>query len=111
MSRLILPASRGSNPARACRTTAQSSTERASGPQWSKVYELGMTPPRPTRPKVGIKPATPHKEAGPRIDPPVSDPSAIGTSPAATAAPEPLEEPPVKWARFQGFRAGGQGRS
>ena len=48
---------------------------------------------------------------GPRIDPPVSDPSAAGTRPAATAAPEPEEEPPVKWARFQGLRAGGHGRS
>ena len=36
-------------------TMAQSSTERASGPQWSKVYELGMTPARLTRPKVGIR--------------------------------------------------------
>src|ERR671922_1823997 len=107
----MLPASLGSRPAITCMTMAQSSTERASGPQWSKVYELGRTPPRPTKPKVGISPARPHNEAGPRIEPPVSEPSAIGTSPAATDAPEPLEEPPVKWARFQGFCAGGQGRS
>ena len=49
--------------------------------------------------------------AGPRIEPPVSEPSAAGTSPAATAAPEPLDEPPVKCSRFHGLRAGGQGRS
>src|SRR3546814_16681106 len=39
------------------------------------------------------------------------EPSASGTRPAATAAPDPDEEPPVTCARFQGFRAGGQGRS
>src|SRR5438874_10767276 len=111
MSRLILPASRGSNPAMACMIIAHSSTDRASDPEWSKVYELGMTPARLTRPNVGIKPTTPHSEAGPRIEPPVSEPSAIGTNPAATAAPEPLEEPPVKCARCHGLHAGGHGRS
>src|SRR5262249_56212887 len=70
-----------------------------------------MTPARLTRPNVGISPTTPQSEAGPRIDPPVSEPSATGTMPAATAAPEPDEEPPVKRARFQGLRAGGHGRS
>src|SRR5205085_11091533 len=92
-------------------TMEQYPTGRASRPQGSKVNECRKTPPRPTRPKVGISPARPHNEAGPRIDPPVSDPSAIGTSPAATAAPEPLEEPPVKCARSHGLRAGGHGRS
>src|SRR5215475_11161468 len=53
----------------------------------------------------------PHSAAGPRIEPPVSEPSAAGTNPAATAAPEPLDEPPVKCSRFHGLRAGGQGRS
>ena len=36
------------------------------------------------------------KAEGPRIEPEVSEPMASGTRPAATAAPEPLEEPPVK---------------
>ena len=53
----------------------------------------------------------PHSAAGKRIDPPVSVPSAAGVSPAATAAPDPLEEPPVKCPMFQGLRAGGQGKS
>ena len=70
-----------------------------------------MTPARLTRPKVGMSPTTPQCDAGPRIEPPVSEPSATGTMPAATAAPEPVEEPPVKWARFHGLRAGGHGRS
>ena len=53
----------------------------------------------------------PQCDAGPRIEPPVSEPSANGARPAATAAPEPLDEPPVKCSRFHGLRAGGHGRS
>src|SRR4029077_6516012 len=56
-------------------------------------------------------PARPQKAAGPRIDPPVSRPVPPSTSPAATAAPVPLEEPPVKRLKSHGLRAGGQGRS
>jgi hypothetical protein len=56
-------------------------------------------------------PATPHSAAGIRIEPPVSVPSAAGARPAATAAPEPELDPPVKYAVFQGLRAGGHGRS
>src|SRR6187401_792238 len=56
-------------------------------------------------------PATPHIEAGLRTEPPVSVPMATGRKPAAVALPAPLEEPPQKWSRFQGLRAGGHGRS
>src|SRR5262249_60267631 len=45
------------------------------------------------------------------MEPPVSEPMAVRTSPAATAAPDPDDDPPVKWSRFQGLRAGGNGRS
>jgi hypothetical protein len=38
---------------------------------------------------------TPQNAAGPRTDPPVSEPSEPKQARAATAAPEPLEEPPV----------------
>jgi hypothetical protein len=37
----------------------------------------------------------PQAAAGRRTEPPVSEPSAPNTRRAATAAPEPLEEPPV----------------
>src|SRR3954462_81595 len=37
----------------------------------------------------------PQNDDGTRIDPFVSEPSASGTSPPPTAAPEPPEEPPV----------------
>ena len=53
----------------------------------------------------------PHIEAGLRIEPPVSVPSAAGKKPAARPAPLPLDEPPQKWSRFHGLRAGGQGKS
>ncbi len=36
----------------------------------------------------------PQQVAGLRTEPPVSVPSAAGASPAASAAPEPLDEPP-----------------
>ena len=53
----------------------------------------------------------PQSAAGPRIDPPVSEPVPPRMSPAATAAPVPEDEPAVKCSLFQGLRAGGQGRS
>ena len=56
-------------------------------------------------------PAMPQSAAGPRIDPPVSDPVPPRISPAATAAPVPEDDPAVKCSRFQGLRAGGHGRS
>src|SRR5258707_13276598 len=52
----------------------------------------------------------PQNAAGPRIEPLVSEPRVSGTRPAATAAPEPLDEPPVKCAVFHGLRAGGDGK-
>src|SRR5713226_3381262 len=49
-----------------------------------------------TRSGVGRSPTTPQHDAGMRIDPPVSPPSATVAMPAATAAPlQPLEPPGV----------------
>src|SRR5881392_789016 len=48
-------------------------------------------------------PTTPQKAAGWRIEPPVSEPSANKTSPAATAAADPPDEPPGTVSRFHGF--------
>src|SRR6184192_4745948 len=39
-------------------------------------------------------PTTPHRDAGWRTEPPVSEPSAAGTAPAATSAADPPDEPP-----------------
>ena len=46
------------------------------------------------RPIVVFSPVMPHHEAGMRTDPPVSVPIAQGAMRAATATPEPEEEPP-----------------
>lgn len=42
----------------------------------------------------GFRPHIPQKDDGIRIEPPPSAPSAMGTRPAATAYPEPPDEPP-----------------
>ena len=51
-------------------------------------------------------PTTPHRAAGWRTEPPVSDPRARGTNPAATAAADPPEEPPGTLLRSCGLRVG-----
>src|SRR5438874_11296648 len=84
-------------------TSPQSSAERASGPILSSVQESAIAPLRLTSPYVGRNPVTPQNAAGVMIDPEVSDPSANPTSPAAVAAAEPLEEPPLQRERSHGF--------
>src|SRR6185369_3215658 len=54
---------------------------------------IGTTWVRLTRPTVGLRPTIPLIEAGQVTDPLVSVPIAKRTSPAATAAPDPLDEP------------------
>ena len=53
---------------------------------------------------LGFRPTMPHQAAGMRTEPPMSVPSASGTQPAATAAPEPPEEPPGVPLGFHGLR-------
>ena len=48
----------------------------------------------------------PVSAAGCLIEPPVSEPSAHGASPAATAAAEPPDEPPGTRSRSHGLRVG-----
>src|SRR3989442_14847751 len=73
---------------------AASSTERASGPGVSSVELSGRTPYVLIRPAVTLSPTVPFHAAGILTEPPVSVPIATGASPAATATPEPLDEPP-----------------
>ena len=68
---------------------------RAIGPNVSREADNGMVPKRLTRPEVGFKPVIPLQQDGKRIEPPVSDPMAPKISLEDTAAPDPLEEPPV----------------
>ena len=79
---------------------------RASGPTVSSDCDSGIAPARLTRPTVVFNPVTPQKCAGMRIEPPVSEPSAAKVSRAATAEPEPDDEPPVMCATFQGLCTG-----
>src|SRR5438876_11085045 len=87
-------------------TNMQSSAERASGPTLSRVQAFAITPYRLTRPKLGRKPVMPQKAAGVTMEPHVSVPSANAVNPAATAAAEPLDEPPAHRLVSHGLRVG-----
>ncbi len=98
----------GSEPAMTSSMSAASRTVRAIGP-WV------MSPPRgfefgafETRPRDGLMPTTPQQLDGIRIEPPPSEPSAIGQRPAATAAADPPLEPPAVLLTSQGFRVAGK---
>src|SRR5262249_52335897 len=82
-------------------------TVRAIGPTWSRVGANGLTPAKDKGPWVGFIPATPQNEAGRVIDPPVWVPMAARHMPQATAAAEPLDEPPGVRSSFQGLRVTG----
>src|SRR5215208_1352812 len=56
------------------------------------------------RPRDGFSPTNPLQDAGIRIDPPPSLACAIGTTPAATNAPEPDDDAPAVWSGFHGLR-------
>src|SRR5439155_15466484 len=60
-----------------------------------------------TRPKVGLQPATPQNDAGRVIEPPVCEPIAPRHMPVATAAADPLDDPPGVRSRFHGLRVAG----
>src|SRR5688572_29573563 len=93
----------GSIPAIACSTSSQSAAVRARGPILSRLHDSGMTPCRLTSPREGRRPVMPQNEAGITTESVVSLPRAKGTLPAATAAPEPDEDPPDQNARSHGF--------
>ena len=85
---------------------AKPSKELAKPPKWSMLLTNGKVPLRDNLPKVGLSPHTPHKEAGTRTEPLVSDPNAKGTWCAATAVPDPPEEPPETRVVSSGFLQG-----
>src|SRR5260370_39740646 len=68
------------------------------------VFSIGNAPVYGTSPWVGLCPTTPQNALGMRTEPAWSPPSAMSTSPAATRAALPLDDPPVVFARFQGLR-------
>ena len=73
--------------AASCAVSANTETQ-------SSERHAGTTPTVLTRPSVGLHPTMLPSAAGIRPDPAVSVPSANGTSPAATATPEPELDPP-----------------
>ena len=78
---------------------AASRTVRAIGPAVSWLCAIGMMPALLMRPSVGLMPTIPFAPDGQTTEPSVSVPTATVTRFAATATPEPLDEP-------QGLRAG-----
>ena len=77
---------------------------RASGPKWPMLSKCDGRMSSGMRPTVGLRPTTPLHDAGMRTEPPMSVPSASGTHPDATAAPEPPEEPPGERDGSHGLR-------
>ncbi len=61
-------------------------------------------PVRGTSPCVGLNAYTPQNAPGRMVEPAVWLPSASGTMPAATAAAEPLDEPPGVCSGLCGLR-------
>ncbi|MCY1538005.1 hypothetical protein D9M68_735260 [compost metagenome] len=98
--------SRGSGPDRVSVSSRASRVSRVSGPMESSVWDSATEPCRLMRPREVFRPVMPFRAAGIRTEPPVSEPSAAGARPAATATPEPLDEPPGMRARTrsQGLR-------
>ena len=93
-----------------------SSTVRVSTPSQARPAPTSpRSGPIETRPALGLSPTSPQHDAGIRIDPPRSLPSASATMPEATAAALPPDEPPLERSVRQGFRvsavAGVLGRS
>ena len=73
-------------------------------PTWSSVRDSMRAPAREMSPCVGLKPTTPQNAAGRITEPLVCEPIAPGTMAAATAAAEPLDEPPGVRPGSCGFR-------
>src|SRR3954452_18510849 len=100
---MIAVGSSGSAPAINPSSSAQSSAVRASGPTVSSDCDSGIAPARLMRPTVVFNPVTPQKCAGIRIEPPVSEPNAAKVKRAATAEPDPDDDPPVMCSTCQGL--------
>ncbi len=86
--------------------SATSATVRAIGPSTGSVLNGMPRRPRGTRPGEGRSPTTPQNAAGRRTEEPRSEPVASHTSPVATLAAAPPEEPPTVRRRSYGLRVG-----
>ena len=96
--------SAGSGPTTVASAAWSSVGSLVTKPGESKLGASGTPPVLLIRPSVVFNPYTPQKEAGIRIEPPVSLATASGTMPAATAAAEPPLDPPAMRSRSHGLR-------
>ena len=92
-------------------SSAASSTVRASGPMPVIPWKASGSGQVEIRPRWGLMPTRWDQAAGIRTEPAPSVPSAAGTSPAATAAAEPPEEPPGVWREVPGVAGVAEGRA
>src|SRR5438477_3096725 len=97
---------RESPPAIALNSSATSATVRAIGPSTLSVDHPRSAGHIGTRPGDGRRPTTLQKLAGFRSEPPMSEPSAIGTMPHASAAAAPPLLPPQVFVTSDGLRVG-----
>ena len=74
-------------------------------PEGVRLALIGTIASRGLDPTLGFSQTQPFNEAGQTIGPSVSLPTAMETMFAATAAPEPEDEPPALRPCFQGFAA------
>ncbi len=83
-----------------------SRTVRVTTPSTAMFTGRRFEPSMSRRCRDGLRPTSPQHAAGMRIDPPPSLACAIGTTPAATRAAAPPEEPPGVRSRAHGFLHG-----
>src|SRR4051812_36853561 len=93
----------GSGPASTDSSNARSPTLRAIGPPTEVVSHWLDCGHSGTRPSDGRSPTTPQNDAGLRSEPPMSEPSASGTMPDASAHAAPPDEPPADRLGSTGF--------
>src|SRR5262245_46487357 len=86
------------------RTVATSATVLPIGPGVSCEWLIGTTCVRDTRPMVGLMRTRPLAAEGHTIEPSVSVPTAMAARLAATAAPEPDDEPQALRSSAYGLR-------
>src|SRR5258708_36945246 len=85
-------------------TASAASTVRAKTEIVSTDRQAGTVPVAEIAPTVGFSPTMLPNAAGTRPEPAVSVPRAISTIPAATATPDPDEDPPGTCAPLNTFR-------
>src|SRR6185312_16623425 len=82
-------------------TTAASAAFAVSVVTQSRLRHAGRRPRVLQRPRVGLNPTRLLNAAGTRPEPAVSEPSATGTTPAATSTADPELEPPLTYSRLK----------